>query len=375
MTIDALGVIYTGANEYYMQELTQSRSIAALPIYARYRLIDFFLSNFVNSDVHNVGVITQKNYRSIMDHISGGREWDLNRKRDGLFILPPYGTAGNPGFYNGTVEALCGIRDYLEKSSQKYVIFSDSTVLYKADFRPMIEYHLSKKADITMMYWHADEEEFQSMHNPVVLDVARGGRIKGVAFNPANPEGPRVATGTFVADKSLIIRLCDAALSMGETRFIEGIIAKNLEGLRIYGYRHNGYVAALHSTRNYFKACMDVLDDKVRAELFLNDQMPVYTKVRDEIPTRYVGEGTAVNSSLADGCIIGGNVENSVLFRGVKIGKNAVVKNCIIFQDCEIMDGCVLENVILDKDVIVRNGKTLMGAASYPVVIAKGSVI
>ncbi len=375
MMSDVLGVIYTGDNDHYLQELAQSRSIAAMPIYARYRLIDFFLSNLVNSGVRNVGVITQKNYHSVMDHISGGREWDLNRKRDGLFILPPFVTRDNPGVYNGVVEALRGISAYLKRSSQKYMIFCDSTILYKADFRPMIEYHLVKKADITLMYWHADEEEVARMNNPVILDVARGGRIRGVAFNPINPQGPRVMTGTFIVDKTLITYLADAALSTGETRFVEGILLKNLDRLRIYGCRHNGYVAPMHSTQHYFKSCMDLLDDKIRAELFLDEQAPIYTKVRDEVPTRYVAEGSATNSSLADGCVIAGSVENSVLFRGVKIGRGAVIRNSIIFQDCEVQDGCVLENVILDKDVIVRSGRTLIGQDTYPVVIAKGAVI
>ena len=375
MMSDTLGVIYTGDNDFLLQELTQKRGIASMPIHARYRVIDFFLSNLVNSGVRNVGIITQKNYHSLMDHVAGGREWDLNRKRDGLFILPPYMSRENTGTYSGYVDALRGIQTYLRKSSQKYLVFCDSTILYKIDFRPMMEYHLSKKADITVMYWHADEELIKEMNSPVILDVARGGRVRSVQINPVHPQGPRVMTGTFIVDKNLISYLVDAAISGGETSFAQGILMHNLERLRIYGYRHYGYVTPLHSTQQYFKSCMDILDDKIRAELFRDEQAPIFTKVRDEMPTRYLKGGSAVNSSLADGCEIAGSVEDSVLFRGVKIGRGATIKNSIIFQDCEVQDGVTLENVILDKDCIIRAGRTLIGQPSYPVVIAKGAVI
>jgi len=375
MMSDVLGVIYTGENDHLLENLTRSRSIAALPIFARYRIIDFFLSNLVNSGVRNVGVITQKNYRSLMDHISGGREWDLNRKRDGLFILPPFITNENPGSYTGVTEALRGVSTYLRRSSQKYVIFCDSTILYKADFRPLLEYHIEKKADITCMYWHADKETIREMNKPVILDVARGGRIKGIAYDPIEAEGPRVMNGTFIADKDLLLRLIDTAISGGDSRFVQGVLLKNLEKLRIFGYRCNGYTAPIHSIKLYFNSCMDILDDKIRAELFMDPKAPIATKVRDEMPTHYIGRGSAVNSSIADGCIIEGEVKDSVVFRGVKIGRNVTINNCILMQDCEIGDNCTLENVIVDKEAIIRSGKTLIGQDTYPVVIAKGAII
>nr|WP_122012025.1 glucose-1-phosphate adenylyltransferase subunit GlgD [Maliibacterium massiliense] len=372
MMKDALGIIYTGENDHYLKEITQSRSIAAVPLWGRYRLIDFLLSNLVNSGIGNVGIIAQKNYHSLMDHVGGGREWDLNRKRDGLFILPPYVTRENPGAYNGVVDALRGIMPYLRRSAQRYVVFCNSDVVYKTTFDDMMAYHLSKKADITLMYYHCDDVSARS--NPIILDVARGGRVRGIEIDPLNPSCNRVMLGAFIIEKTLLEYLVDAAAATGTTDFVRGVLMPNLDRLRIYGCRFNGYVACMDSVDSYFKHSLDLLDEKVQEELFYKHGT-VFTKVRDEVPAHYLPGGDAVNSSVADGCVIQGHVENCVLFRGVCVGAGAVIKNSILFQDSEVQAGAVLENVILDKEVMVRQNRRLIGQDTYPIVIAKGAVI
>ncbi|MGI6004545.1 MAG: glucose-1-phosphate adenylyltransferase subunit GlgD [Christensenellales bacterium] len=371
--LDAMGIIYTGENDHYLRELTTSRSIASIPVWGRYRLIDFLLSTLVNADVRNVAVITQKNYHSLMDHISGGREWDLNRKRDGLFILPPFVTRENPGSYQGNVDALHGVMPYIRGSSQQYVMFAGSTMLYKVDLERVMRYHREKRADITLIYYHA-EDSMEQLSETTVLNVARGGRVRSVEINPMTPSCDRVWMGAFLIEKTLLEHLVDVAYSTGSIDFVRGVLMPNLEKLRIYGFRHFGYVAPMHSVRHYFSACLDILNDRVRREIF-EQGGTVYTKVRDMPPAHYMRGGSAVHSSVADGCVIQGHIEDSVLFRRVTVGTGAQVKNSIIFQDSVVQEGAVLENVILDKSVVVRPGARIIGQESYPVVISKGVVV
>ncbi len=370
MLNNTFGIILTGAGDASLNELTRARSIAALPIAGRYRMIDVVLSNLVNAGIENVGVITQRNYHSIMDHLSSGKEWDLSRKRDGLFILPPYASSENRGTYTGLLDALRSNINYIRRSSQKYVLICGSDTLYNVDFNAMMEAHMQSKADITLLYHRS--------HAPSVgmsyLGMDKDGRVDDIEIDPIMPRNQNVFVGTFLMEKALLLYMMDMALAHGKTDLLRDAIQNQLGLYRVYGYEAKGYLGVIDSVQSYFNVNMDLLNNDIRRSIFSGER-PVYTKIKDEAPAKYEGEAQARNSLLADGCVIEGTVENCVLFRGVRIGRGAVVKNSIIMQASSIGDGCRLENVILDKNVHIRRDQNLMGTANFPVVVGKNMII
>ena len=371
---DTIGIIYTGDSNISLQELTLHRSIAALPYGGRYRIIDFTLSNMINSGITNVGLITQNNYHSLMDHLDSGKQWDLDRKSGGLYILPPYVSHENTGWYRGEVDALHSNMSYIRRSTQKYVVISGSSMVCNLNFEDAIEFHKENLADITIIYKEDKKATSEELSRHTLLRTDENDRIWDIEIKPAAPLSDKVSMEMYIMDKKLCEYLIEECAARGQYDFNKDILIKNKEKLRILGYPYDGYLAKIDSVQSYFKHNLELLETENFQELF-HHAGPVYTKVKDEVPAKYGEEASTENSLVADGCIIDGVVENSVLFRGVKIGKNTVIKNSIIMQDSEIQDRVILDNVILDKEVIVRKGKRLMGQENYPVVIRKHSVI
>ncbi|MBC8530365.1 glucose-1-phosphate adenylyltransferase subunit GlgD [Gehongia tenuis] len=374
MIREALGLIYTGEQDSSLKDLTLSRSVAAMPMWGRYRAIDFLLSNLVNSGVGNVAVITQRRYHSLMDHLGSGRDWDLNRKREGLFILPPFMTKDDSGIYRGSVDALRSAKGFLKHARQQYVILSGSHVLFKTTYNEALEHHMKTGADITVFYNHVNPDEMRQLGERTHFQMDRTGQIYEIECNPAHPKSDQVSMGVYIVDKALLEYLVEECASRDEFRFTEGILIPKLKNLKIMGYEYPGYVARLESVYSYFHHNLMALNDKVRQELFY-ESGPVFTKVKDEVPALYGDEGEADNCMVADGCIVEGHVENSILFRGVKVGKGAVIRNSVVMQASEIQDGALLENVILDKQAIVRHARKLVGQPGFPIVVGKQTVI
>ena len=372
---DVMGIVYTSKDNLNLRELTTNRAVAALPVAGRYRIIDFTLSNLVNSGVRNVGVIAQKNYHSLMDHLGSGKEWDLHTRNNGLFILPPFLTRENGGAYSGIVEALRANFDYLRRSRQPYVILTSCDYVCNASFEPMIEQHLKSGADITMMYIKARPEhlEFSSSvtNNHSYLKIGEDGTVEDIEVNPNAANYPNLSMNVFIIKRTLLIHLVDQATARGAKDLDSEVLRPyiNSGALKIMGYEFSGYFRRIETIKSYFRCNMDLLDYNVRQELF--KKSPVFTKTRDDVPAVYREGNNVKNSLVADGCVIEGNVENCVLFRGVHIGRNASVKNAIIMQDSEIEDSVELENVILDKNVTVRAHGRLIGQVQYPIVIGK----
>ncbi len=375
MITNAFGLIFTGETNVRMRDLTLSRSIAAVPFGGRYRCIDFVLSSMVNSGISNVGLITQKNYHSLMDHLGSGKEWDLHRKRDGLFILPPFVTKENTGIYRGTIDALRSVMGYVRRSGQRYVVLTGSHTVYNTTYNAMIEQHIATGADITMMYsvetGRFDPEE---QYDDLRLTVDAHDRVTDLKVDPYRPESEFRSCDAFVMEKTLLEYLVEEASSHGLTDFTRDVLLKKLDSLRVYGYRYDGYVARFSSLGTFYRHNMDLLKRNVRRDLFCAEH-PIYTKVKDEAPARY-GEGASVKNSLvADGCVINGTIENCVLFRGVTIGHGSVIRDCILMQACEIRENVELDYVVLDKGVTVKAGRRLAGYDSFPVIIRKGSTV
>ena len=374
---DVMGVIYTSRNDLRLRELTMSRAVAALPVVSRYRIIDFVMSSLVNSGARNVGVIMQKNYHSLMDHLGSGKEWDLHTRNDGLFILPPYLTRDNVGTYGGMLEALRSNLRYLRRSKQEYLILTNSETVYNMNFDDALRYHIDNHADMTLIYTKAGNIRFdqQVTDRHAYLDVDNRGNVVDYESGPVEPTYDNFYMDVLIIRREMLAHLVDQAVAHGERDFGKDIIQSHIRtgDMKIMGYEYKGYACRIESVLSLFRFNMDMLDVKTRHEMF--NVNPVYTKVRDEVPAKYMHDSSAVNSLVADGCGIEGHIENSILFRGVRVAPGATVKNSIIMQDSEIQQGAEVENVILDKQVTIKRDGRLIGQPSYPIVIAKGSIL
>lgn len=371
---NVMGVIFTGEKDNFLRELTLLRAIAAMPVAARYRVIDFLVSSMVNSGIRNVGVIMQKNYHSLMDHLGSGKEWDLHGKNDGLYILPPFLTRENVGVYNGTLDALHSNMGYLRRSRQEYVLLSNSLIVYNANFSEMFDHHMDSGADITMMY--TKNPDMQSPEYGIYLDVTEDGMVAGFEIDPTKPRYANTGMEVMLMRKELLLDLVDRGAAHGYHGLTRDVIQRMVRdaGMKIAAYEYKDICFRMDSVQSYFKFNMDMLDPKKRQALFREDR-PVYTKVRDEMSARYLDNARVVNSMVADGCMVDGTVEHSVLSRGVKIDKGAAVKNCIIMQDCHVEAGVQLENCILDKQAVIKRDGRLIGPSAYPIVISKNMTI
>ncbi len=371
---NVMGIIYTNKDDLSLRELTNQRSVAALPLAGRYRVVDFILSSMVNSGVRNVGVIMQRNYRSLMDHLGSGKEWDLHTRNNGLFLLPPFVTQENGGEYLGVLDALRANFDYLRRSKQRLALLTNSNMVFNMNFEPMIRQHEQTDADITLLYTKVRRDmelSSASKHTHAFLNVGKDGRISDMEVNPNAANYDTMYMNVLLIKRTLLMHLVDGAAAHGEHDINRELIQPAIKSgsLKVYGYEFEGYYRRIETIKSYFRCNMDLLDYNVRQELF--KKSPVFTKTRDDVPAVYREGNNVKNSLVADGCVIEGSVENCVLFRGVHIGRNASVKNAIIMQDSEIEDSVELENVILDKNVTVRTHGRLIGQVQYPIVIGK----
>jgi glucose-1-phosphate adenylyltransferase len=330
-----LGVIDATTYHEDLEDLVIHRSLAALPFGGRYRIIDFVLSSMVNSGIRSVAIFPKMQYRSLMDHLGSGKNWDLNRKRDGLFFFPSP-IVDSDGNSIGSFEHFAANMDYFYRSTQEYAIIANCNAIFNMNFRPILESHLDAKCDITEIR-HQDGSSMEM----------------------------------YLVKTSLLIKLIETRHETGYTCMKDVVTALSNE-YTICQYEYNGYAVMIDSIDSYFSTSMKLLDAKVWKQLFLKDQ-PIITKVKDEPPTKYIQGSLVKNAMIANGCHISGTVENSIVARGVKIGKGAVIKNCIIMQKCQIDENCYLDSVILDKDVKVEEGTYLVGTAQNPYVIRKGT--
>lgn len=375
MNQEAFGLIFTGESNPLMRDLVLSRAVAAVPFGGRYRCIDFVLSNLVNTGIRNVGLIVQKNYHSLMDHLGTGKEWDLNRKRDGLFLLPPFSTKDNTGVYRGDIDAFHSIMQYVRRSSQKTLIICGSHTVFNTTFDAILKQHKETGADITIMY-NEDPRFFPEEQNRdlrLLLDED-GMTVNGLEWNPRTPGSDYRSCEINVINKDLFEDLVEEAYSRGMVDFVREVILPRAKDLKVMGWRYDGYVARIDSINTYFMHNMELLNATAAKDLY-NMRHPIYTKVKDEIASQYGEHANVKNVLMADGCLIDGAVENSIVFRGVTVERGAVVKNSILMQGVAVRSGAVLDHVILDKNVTVNAGRQLTGYEGIPLVFRKNLTI
>ena len=379
--MNVAGLIFSNIHDKNIPELTQKRTMASVPFGGRYRLIDFTLSNMVNADITKVGLITHYNYQSLMDHIGSGKDWDLSRSSGGIKILPPFITAYDNTThsmqpYSSRLEALMGAYNFISRCTEDYFVLSDCDTVCNIDLRDVVDYHIDTHADITLVAKNTYLEASEAA-NSTIVETDGHDRILNLLHNPTGLSGNlNQSLNIFVLKREYLESIVLDSLARGYKSFTKDIIARNIDkaNFRMYS-KFEGYYASISSIDTYYRSSMDLLDKNVKENLFGVKNRPIYTKVKNTAPARYVGDSKVGNSLVADGCVIEGTVENSILFRGVKVGKNTVIKNSIIMQDTFVGDNVTLNCVICDKNAVIKNGRCLSGHETHPFTVSKGTII
>lgn len=374
---EALGIIFPNSYDSLVPELVTERLMASIPFASRYRMCDFMISSMVHCGIDNISILVRKNYHSLMDHLGSGREWDLTRKNGGLNIVPPYAQK-QVKVYEGCIEALESIRGYLKKQTEKYVIMTDSNIAVNFDFNDLLHAHMASGADATVVYRKQEIPEPLLRKSTETVDMyyalgINGDHVSKIYVNPTEKGEMNFCMNIYVMERELLMRMIDDAYVHGYTNFVRDILDRQIEHLDVRGYCYDGYVAQIYDMKSYFEENMKLLQDENLNALFSGNQ--IYTKIRDDNPTRYINGSKAKNVMVADGCVIEGEVENSILFRGVHIGKGAKVKNSVLMQDTVVEAGASVEYVITDKDVTITENKSLTGNDSFQVFVAKGQTV
>lgn len=368
---DVMSVIFASDNESKLNELTIHRTTASLPFCGRYRLIDFTLSNLVNSGITQIGIVTRSNYSSLMDHIRMGRDWDLNRKNSGIAVFPPFVLNSSREMYKGKIEALYSIQGYIRRSDEDYVLLANSNIAMNIDFELVYEQHIASGADITMLVYEAKTTTSRRL----VVKVDEDNCVKDM-FISESPDNHDKTLGlnVYLIKKDLLLTLVEHEYARGHVDFEKDILMKQYENLKISAYRVTDYAAIIDDVRTYYSESMHLLDNETRRQLFYGPSI-IYTKVKDSVPAQYKENACVKNSLIADGCEIDGEVENSILFRGVKVDKGAVIRNSIIMEDGHVMKHSNVSYAITDKNVLIKENRNISGYESYPVVIVKDKIV
>ena len=370
----AMGILFPNSYDSLVPELVTERLMASIPFASRYRLVDFMLSSMVNCGIDNVSLIVKRNYHSLMDHLGSGREWDLTRKNGGLNIIPPFAQK-SINIYNGRVEAVASILDYLKRQKEKYVIMADTNIAVNFNFSELLQQHIDSKADVTIAYTREEipkaliDIDVTKKDLYYTLDIDDSGRVQKIVVNNKEKGEHNLSMNVYVIERKLLMDQIREAYVNGLTYFERDIISPQLDKLDVRAYQHKGYYARILDIKSYFAENMKMLKEENVQALF--SPSSVYTKIRDDNPTRYALGSHVKNIMAADGCVIEGEVENSILFRGVKVGKGAKVRNCVLMQDTVIETGASVEYAITDKNVKISAYKELKGTESFPVFVEK----
>lgn len=369
---NVLGLVFANMHDTTLGDMTKNRTMGSVMFGGRYRLIDFPLSNMVNSGISEVGVITKSNYQSLLDHLGSAREWDLARKKGGLYILPPFGNVEST-LYRGRIEALYGAMSFIKHSRAKYVILSDCDVVTNIDYKPIVAAHIESGADITAVA-HTGVYSSDDMKTSTVFNVDADKNVTSVLINPDISGTCTTSLNVFVMSMDFLIETVNDTMARGNVSFERNILQEKCRELKIKIYEYDNYFSKLNSPESYFKSNMALLEPENARKLFV-PKRSIYTKVSDNAPVKYDLDSKVSNSLIADGCIIEGEVENSVLFRGVKVGKGAKVKNCILMQGTVVGDNAELNYLITDKNVSICENHILTSSPQYPMYVGKGASV
>lgn len=368
---NVMGIIFANVHDDLIPELASNRSMASVPFGGRYRLIDFSLSNLVNAGISKVGILTKNNYHSLMDHLGSGKPWDLDRKKGGMFILPPFNTT-EAGIYRGHVDALAGVMTFLRRSREEYVVMCDADIISNIDIEAMVQQHLESGSDVTF----AVKKGMLPVNHrdTMIFDIDENNLVSDISVSETRDTEVDFCLDIFVIKRELLIDLVTEADRDRRTSISRDVFKPNVNKLKMSAYRVDSFAEVVDSAASYVKISKMLLEPEVRRQLF-NPDRPVYTKTRDDMPSRYGFEAEIKNSLIADGCIIEGTVKNSILFRGVTVDKGAVVENCIVMQGSTIGENCKLSNITMDKNSAVSPDIVMSGTADRNIFVPKGRTV
>lgn len=365
------GIIFSYERRNDLRELTALRAPASIPFGGRYRAVDFALSNMLNADITDVGVVLHGRFQSLMDHVGTGKDWDMSRKRGGLKLLPAYVDKARwgEGELRGKIDALIGIRSYLDTIRQDYVVMMDGDLVVNLPLREIFEEHVRSGADVTCVCG----DDCFAVADGTYFEIDDDGTVTDTLYNLSQPRGRR-SLEVYLLSRELLISMVDDCATHDLYSFRRDVLQRKREELKIRAFVWKEYAAQIRSVQEYYDRSMQLLDRNVRRELFCPDR-PIRAKSSDEASTYVDPESRCINSVVGDGCCIEGVVENSVLFPGVTVKKGAEVRNCVLLKETYVGEQAKLHHVITDKNVQISEGHTLMGHQTYPLVIAKGSKI
>ncbi|MBQ8894850.1 MAG: glucose-1-phosphate adenylyltransferase subunit GlgD [Clostridia bacterium] len=370
--MNALGIIFC---DHYSEntpknELIQSRTPAALPYAGRYRTIDFALSGMVNAGISDIGVICKENYGSLLDHLGSGEDWDLNRRKGGIMLLTPLSRPEHTTATRGRLDALRAVKGFIAGLNHELVVMAFGGTVANIDLEAMMEEHLKNDAYLTVAY-----SRIPAGAGEMMVHSMADGRIESITYKQSGTrEVGNFAIGAYVMSKKDLMEFLEEADNNDYTNMNRELIQKNLPTRKICGYEHNGYARIIRTVEEYYAASMDMLDPKAKMDLFAAER-PVYTKVKDSVPTLYDYHAIVENSLIADGCTIKGTVKNSVIFRGVTVEEGAVVEDSILMQRSVVGKNAKVSRTITDKNVTVSEDCEMQGTAALPFVIGKGKKV
>ena len=354
----ALGIILAGGKNEHLKELTRDRALGAMPVAGSYRAVDFAISNMTNSGVNKVAVITQYNSRSLIEYLSSAKWWDFGRKHGGLFVFTPYMTFENSLWYRGTADAIYQNLDYLKNSHEPYAIIAQGDGIVKIDYNKVLQHHIEKRADITIVCKEMPEGVDLSRFGVVSMNEDQ--RVIEFEEKPIVPESNVVSTGMYIIRRRLLIEMIEAIAHEQRHDLVNDIIIRYRKQKKIYAYMFDGYWQSIADLDSYYETNMDFLRKDVR-DSFLRQVPSIMSKVEDEPPAKFNYGSNVGNSLCSNGCIINGEIHNSMLFRKVFVGRDTVIKNSIILNGSYIGDGCYIENAIIDSQSNIKNGTVING--------------
>ena len=358
-----------------INQITYARPVASTPVGGRYRVIDFVLSNMVNSGFTNVGIFAREKYRSLTDHVGGGKDWDLSRKKGGLFVFSPENTKNKNAYSNkkGDIYNILANIDYIERSDEEYILIAPSYMVCNIDYKKALEHHKKSGNDITIIYKNVTNahEDFEGNST---LDINEKHRVINVGSNIGAFSDVNISMETYIMKRQDLIEHIYSLVSRGNCSYLQDFIGEAVNKLNVGAYEHKGYLKCINSVKSYFEINKELLNYDVAEELLYSERK-IFTKEKNQSPTIYADSAQVESSFVASGCVIEGTVKNSILFRKVHVKEGAVIENAIIMQNCTIDNDVKLNNVICDKNVNIGYGKELKGDENYPVIIEKNASI
>ena len=367
----AIGIILAGGNSNRLKELSAKRAVGAMPIAGSYRAIDFALSNMSNSHIQRVAVLTQYNAWSLNEHLSSSKWWDFGRKQGGLYVFTPTITAESSYWYRGTADSLYQNLHFLKSSHEPYVVIASGDGVYKLDFNKVLEYHIEKKADITVVV--KDMVDRSEINRFGVVSMTEEGRVTEIDEKPLETNLSTVSTGIYIIRRRLLIELIEKAAEEDRHDFVRDILVRYKNLKKIYAYKLDTYWSNISTVNSYYKTNMDFLKRETR-DYFFKQYPDIYSKVDDLPPAKYNYGANARNSLISSGCIINGTIENSVLFKKIYVGNNSVIKNSIILSNAYIGDNSYIENCIVESGSTIKANSRYVGDGSTKIVIEDSPV-